>query len=511
VATFQTGRLTIRTSVGVITAITILWVLVYIFWVLNGSYDPQLDMYVSGLGLVFINASAAAFGFYISRQPDIDPRLRRSWLFIALGVLCMAIVEALWFIYAIFNTQLIPFGTQFFYLLYYPLILIGLLYFPFAPVTRKERSIYWLDIAIVLIACSMIYWVFIINPLRSILEQYPEGLIAIAYPVGDILLFAGIAALLQRDVQKVARWTLFFLACGAALTAFADGLFIYCNANGIPCELPYLNILWLVSALCTLIAAGLHIASSPESLPETPIKTNPTNPYIRLILPYLSVAGGWLLLIIIANNNREPDLRLKVVLYGAILLGIFALIRQLIVLLDNVRLYKEMERLAITDSLTGLYNRHFFNETFEREVERARRHNNSLSVLLMDIDDFKIYNDIYGHLRGDEVLRTIASVLKQQLRSTDILARFGGDEFAVILPRTGREGSRAVARKIESAVSEKTYVEHSMGISIGVGIFRPDLSPEQLIDMADKALYRHKSTKIQNVENTPIKTRSYTY
>jgi diguanylate cyclase (GGDEF)-like protein len=157
-----------------------------------------------------------------------------------------------------------------------------------------------------------------------------------------------------------------------------------------------------------------------------------------------------------------------------------------------------MQRLAITDSLTGIYNRHFFNETFRREIQRAHRYGKSLSVLLMDVDNFKMVNDTLGHLQGDRVLKFISGILTTQLRRSDILARFGGDEFIVILPETESNGARSVAEKMQKSVATQTYANHPLSVSVGIATYRPELTPERMLEEADQELYRLKVVKTNN-------------
>jgi GGDEF domain-containing protein len=141
---------------------------------------------------------------------------------------------------------------------------------------------------------------------------------------------------------------------------------------------------------------------------------------LRLVIPYLAVAAGWGLLIYMVYSVGYADQRVLGALYGSIVLVFLVLARQYFVLQENVRLYHAMQHLAVTDTLTGLYNRHFFNETLEREIERSKRYNSPLSILLMDVDNFKMFNDTYGHLQGDEVLKIIAHHLAGHLRKADI-------------------------------------------------------------------------------------------
>lgn len=157
-----------------------------------------------------------------------------------------------------------------------------------------------------------------------------------------------------------------------------------------------------------------------------------------------------------------------------------------------------MKRLAIIDSLTGLYNRHLFNEMLKREVDRAARFATPLTLLLIDVDDFKFFNDNYGHLQGDRMLVLAAGALTGQLRSVDILARFGGDEFAVILPETSLEGGQAVAERMKKTVAALSFASKPLGVSIGSSGYALGQTPEQLVDEADRALYADKASKLHD-------------
>ncbi len=162
---------------------------------------------------------------------------------------------------------------------------------------------------------------------------------------------------------------------------------------------------------------------------------------------------------------------------------------------------RELERLTNVDGLTGLSNRRYFNEYMEAEWKRAARSQSPLSILMIDVDHFKQYNDTYGHIAGDDVLRTLAHTLKQSCRrSTDLAARYGGEEFAVILPETpfaevGRLGDK-LRRAVEalclphSASSAGEYVTISVGGATAIAERAEPFFP--LVDAADKALYDAK-------------------
>lgn len=160
--------------------------------------------------------------------------------------------------------------------------------------------------------------------------------------------------------------------------------------------------------------------------------------------------------------------------------------------------YKETYALATTDSMTGLYNHRFFQEHMRRSVDQANRFKHKFSLLLIDIDFFKKFNDTYGHQAGDEVLRQVARKLKKNVRNVDIVARYGGEEMAIILEHANEEEALIVAQKIVRSIAEEAYpiaegVAKHVTISCGVATYPTHgSSPSQLIEFSDAGLYRAK-------------------
>jgi diguanylate cyclase (GGDEF)-like protein len=161
----------------------------------------------------------------------------------------------------------------------------------------------------------------------------------------------------------------------------------------------------------------------------------------------------------------------------------------------------KLELLSSLDGLTGLFNRRYFDDNLLKEWKQAIRDSTSLSLLIVDIDYFKDYNDYYGHLEGDDCLRRVAqSLYEALLRPTDIVARYGGEEFTVILPNTGSEGAEKVAKRMMDSVArldivhKTSSVAETVTISIGVSSILPTgkLAVTSLLDRADKALYQAK-------------------
>ncbi len=178
-------------------------------------------------------------------------------------------------------------------------------------------------------------------------------------------------------------------------------------------------------------------------------------------------------------------------------------------------LAEEMSELSRKDGLTNVYNRRHFDEQIAQEWRRAAREDQVLSLLIMDIDHFKRFNDHYGHQAGDQALRNVAGAAAAQLkRPGDLLARYGGEEFAVILPQTGLEGARHMAEAIRRAVEELAVPNSGslaapvLTVSLGVAADWParNQGPENLVEAADQALYRAKHSGRNRVAGPPGET-----
>lgn len=181
------------------------------------------------------------------------------------------------------------------------------------------------------------------------------------------------------------------------------------------------------------------------------------------------------------------------------LLTIFA--NQASIAIENAKLYEKMEQASITDGLTGLFNHRYFQEELRKEFQRSERLNQKFSLLYLDIDNFKHFNDTYGHLDGDVLLQDMAGVMRNSVRKTDVVARYGGEEFVIILPGTEKTGAINIAEKLRLEVENNKF-EHNapssnsgVTISIGVATFPDDESEAQaIVDFADKGLYLAKKT-----------------
>jgi len=173
--------------------------------------------------------------------------------------------------------------------------------------------------------------------------------------------------------------------------------------------------------------------------------------------------------------------------------------RQIGVAVENAMLYDQARQAAVTDSLTKLYDHGELWRRLEAEAERSRRYRRSLAFLLADLDDLKYINDSFGHMVGDAVLKRVAQVLTDSIRAADIAARYGGDEFAVVLPETNLQRAQTVAERILNAVASEPFILEGgvkgprVTMSIGVAGSSGDLGAAELVHAADKAVYRAKA------------------
>lgn len=240
----------------------------------------------------------------------------------------------------------------------------------------------------------------------------------------------------------------------------------------------------------------------------------------------LAVAGLWVLAIYGAGTGvawrnllgspHMGTLWIHLVFSAAYIFGYYYRLNTVFGLLDKlVKMKRELEasskelaeanellaRLSYTDSLTGLYNNRYFYERFEDEIGLARGAGGQLALIMLDLDHFKHYNDTCGHRQGDRLLREVAGIMSEKCRESDIVCRYGGEEFAIILPHTSRTEALGVAERIREAIATHPFEGREsmpggvITISAGVAVFPDDGSTVgELIESADTALYRAKGS-----------------
>ena len=199
-----------------------------------------------------------------------------------------------------------------------------------------------------------------------------------------------------------------------------------------------------------------------------------------------------------AISKGASDFVFKPVRFEELLLRLRRVLKERRLTQERIQMLEKLKRLSITDGLTKLYNSRYFYNQLKIEIDRTERYQRPLSLLLLDIDKFKEYNDSYGHLEGDQVLIRLGQVIKSCLRKMDTAYRYGGEEFTVILPETGGDEAATVAERIRTAVETELFTPRKNGetvnISISIGVTEYNLQEEiaVFVQRADKAMYQSK-------------------
>jgi len=198
-----------------------------------------------------------------------------------------------------------------------------------------------------------------------------------------------------------------------------------------------------------------------------------------------------------AINIGASDFVIKPVRLEELLLRLKRVLKERDLTKERIRMMEKLQKLAVTDGLTKLYNSRSFYSQLETEVDRFNRYKHPLSLLLLDLDHFKDYNDTYGHLEGDKILVHFSQIIKSCLRANDTAYRYGGEEFTVILPETGGDEAGTVAQRIRAALEAERFSpvngkKVKITISIGVTEYQPKEELSTFIQRADRAMYRSK-------------------
>jgi diguanylate cyclase (GGDEF)-like protein len=199
-----------------------------------------------------------------------------------------------------------------------------------------------------------------------------------------------------------------------------------------------------------------------------------------------------------AISKGASDIVFKPVRFEELLLRLKRVLKERKLTKERVVMLEELNKLAITDGLTQLFNARYFYDQLELEVDRFNRYNRSLSLLLLDLDHFKLYNDTHGHLEGDKVLVRIGQVILSCLRKMDTAYRYGGEEFTVVLPETSCSEAEVVADRIRTSMENENFSPNNGGdvtitISIGVTEYLKGERISSFVERADKAMYMSKS------------------
>ena len=431
------------------------------------------------------------------------PHFRRFWSFIAFGGTSFTIGDSFQFFYCLaVPDQASVDGSlvqNAFFAVGMTGNLLACLTFPQGPQTGRERLIFWLDSATVLVGGAVLAWCFAVNPVDEGTNRVSASL-TVALVVVAAFAATKVALCPDPPMDRIAAWPMVAAPVVQGVSVFLLGVFDQEHE-------PYAFAVRLLPSL--LIAAGPRIQELTVRI--TGYEPRPQRRAYSL-LPYAMVVLTFVMFFLVLPD--EVSIQLWGAIAGIVVITALVTGRQLISFQDNSRLLSRLdvalENLrgqdaqlrwqASHDALTDLANRVHFQEEMTRllartEARRAGDPADSHTVLLIDLDDFKTVNDTMGHAAGDALLVSVAQRLQEAVRPGDLVARLGGDEFAVLLPNADAVVALRVSERILQGFAEEVDVlQHTLAVraSIGIAVAQPGTLPSVLLSNADIAMYEAK-------------------
>jgi two-component system cell cycle response regulator len=481
------------------------WVVLHLVVVLLVRHDEGLLRFVVRIPSLapMLAATATLTAASVARVRRGARRGAVFWGLLAAGALVWTAGEVIWGGYAyVAGSRSSPSPADACYVGSYLLTIPGLI-IAFGRGHQDRRARLLLDAVLLTLSVGVVGWQVLVTPHLSGATD-AAGLFAALYPVCDL---AVLVCLLTLGLSGQYRITapLVLVGPGYAVLAMRDGLYTYLAIHGTSANATWANIgyqaSWSAIALGGLVAARLF---------ERPTHRDD----LERDLTILPVAVGGLaavgVVLWLPARLGVPPLLVA----STATLGLGLLVRQYLTTRDWTTLARrlrdsgvEQERLAVTDSMTDLHNRRFFQETLDLEVARAGRTGEPISVILLDLDRFKRINDTHGHAVGDTVLVQTAERIRATARRGDVVARYGGEEFVWLLPKTAGDAAEVLAERLlvalggtpmrqTAASTADLWVTGSLGVATEIGVIEGD----RLVRSADRALYRAKGLGRNRVE-----------
>jgi diguanylate cyclase (GGDEF)-like protein len=442
-----------------------------------------------------------AFGWSLSgvRNGYRDRRFLSANL-ISLGLLCYAVGDGVWCFYEqVLHKSPFPSYADIGYFSSTVSLIAGILLTPRRKVPVGLRGRVLLDALMIMAALVTFSWYFTLGPTvigadGTVLAK----VLTTAYPLLDLVMLFCVLVITAHPGEAKIVGVRRLLCLGLLSFVAADYAFAYVSLK-TTYTTGAIDAGWVTANL--LIGFGAHRLRRVAQLDydaEEEVAAGDGPVLWRSLLPYSLVPAVVALVIFVWRNKVAGFLAEGVYVGAAVLMGLIV-VRQVFAIIENSRLYRrlqeafhELEAMVALDAMTGLANHRAFHERFRKELAKSQESGQPLTLLLLDVDRFKQYNDSFGHPAGDEALRMVARVLKGNVRPRDLAARYGGEEFAVILPKTDVEVGAVIAEAIRAACEATTFPCRAVTVSIGlVSGIGGDIG--SLIESADQALYAAKN------------------
>ena len=462
-------------------------------WIVGGFSHGTALKAIDDIVSVLLSVPAVFLAAMAARSSA--GRLRAAWTAMAVGLLGWAIGDMLWAYYELALDE-VPFPSlaDAAYLVMPVAFCVALLLFPVGN-SAQSRGRMLLDGLIVAGSLFLASWVMILNPMyQAGADSLQALIISLAYPVSDVVILT-IAAIALVRVTQDQRLVLSLLTVGIACIALSDSAFAYLSLDNEYSSGNLIDIGYVAGLLMIMVAAaaGREGAHRPQAPVELPGWASIWFPYAPLLLVGIVAAA-------------EPPATFQaplVQIVGAILI-VTVLARQFLSVSENRRLLEVVAEQARRDPLTGLANRAMFSERLNQAMLQRQHDGTPVSLIALDLNDFKLVNDALGHPAGDELLSRVGERILGCVRDGDTVARLGGDEF-VVLTDGDTEASQLIARRVAESFDKPfvietrdLYIRPSIGLAVA-GVAEPALTAEDLLKRADVAMYSAKKARSAEV------------
>ncbi|MCR2043844.1 GGDEF domain-containing protein [Anaerosalibacter massiliensis] len=378
-----------------------------------------------------------------------------------------------------------------FYLSYYILFIIGNLYLISKIKNYLISFKILLDILIITVLISTIIFKFYIESMTYGQNlSYFLVVILIFYTTASLGVLLHMLSIFFISDQIFPLKAVKILIIGLSLKLIVDSIYLYDHLTQNSINFDYLCLFWTLSLL--LFILGIYKIET-ISFNDISMEQN-SKRLIKNLVPYFVII---ILLIIIFRRINNKD----ILIFGFAIVILLILIRQIIICIEDIRLYEKIDKYSKTDFLTGLYNRRYIDREIEEFLQKYKNTEKKASLLMVDIDHFKLINDTYGHDIGDRVLKEISNIMKESIRKNDILIRFGGEEFIFFLPDTDIKMAQIIGERLRSKIENHQFKcnKNKILVTISIGISEEKSIREKddiynMIVRADKALYEAKKS-----------------